>query len=85
MIEGKIYDAQGKELNHIVVSGGNALSRKILRDLTAKDISLLQIQKARKQFAIPARDSTEFVIVFLSPKRGAAQFSARVVSARAAT
>jgi hypothetical protein len=82
-IEGKIYDSQGRELGHEIISGGNALSRKVLRDLTAKDISVLQVQKARQQFAIPAKESTEFVIVFLNPNLNATKFNARVISARA--
>jgi hypothetical protein len=81
-IEGRIFDLEGTELSHEVVSGGNALSLKILRDLTSKDISLLQGQKARRQFEIPPKESTEFVIVFLNPKRNVAKFQARVASAR---
>ncbi|MBI4523856.1 MAG: zinc-ribbon domain-containing protein [Deltaproteobacteria bacterium] len=80
-VEAQIFDAQGKEIEKQVVSVGNAVSAKIIRDMSFQEISILQQQSPMKRFEIPPDDSAKFVVVFLKPGREVKHFTCRVVSA----
>lgn len=82
-VEGQIFDAEGKEIDHQIISLGNAISSKIIRDLTAQEISILQKLNPQKRFEIPPDESAAFVIVFLKPSAEVKNFSCRVLSAEA--
>ena len=79
-VEGYIFNAEGKEIDRQIISVGNAISSKILRDLTAQEISILQKLNPQKRFEIPPDESAGFVIVFLKPSAEVANFGCRVLS-----
>ena len=80
-IEGYVYNTEGEEIERQIISIGNALSSKIIKDLEAKEISILQELKPQKRFGISPQESAAFVIVFLKPTREIKNFSCRVRSA----
>ncbi len=80
-LEGQIFNAEGKEIDRQTISVGNAISSKILRDLTAQEISILQKLNPQKRFEVPPDESAGFVIVFLKPSAEVKNFSCRVLSA----
>lgn len=80
-IEGQLYDAQGKEIGRQAVWVGNAITPKIIKDLTAQEISILQKLSPQKRFEIPPQKAATFVIVFLRPRGTIKDFSFRVLSA----
>ena len=80
-IAGQLYNQAGKEIEQQTIWIGNAISPKIVRGMTAQDISDLQRLKPLKTFEIPPGDSVPFTIVFLKPNREAKNFSCEIVSA----
>lgn len=82
-VEGHIFNAEGKEIDRQIISLGNAISSKILRDLTSQEISILQRLNPQKRFEIPPDESAGFVIVFLRPSTEVKNFSCRVLSVNA--
>ncbi len=80
-VEGHIYNAAGKEIKRQDIWVGNAISPKIIRDLTAQEISILQKLSPQKRFQIPPEESAGFVIIFLKPNGEIKDFSCRVLSA----
>jgi hypothetical protein len=80
-VEGHIFNAEGKEIDRQIISLGNAISSKILRDLTSQEISILQRLNPQKRFEILPDESAGFVIVFLRPSTEVKNFSCRVLSA----
>ncbi len=83
-IEAQVYNHEGKEIERQVISIGNAISSKILRDLTAQEISILQKLSPQKGFEIPPEKSATFVIVFQKPRGEIKSFSCRVLAAKEA-
>jgi hypothetical protein len=79
-VEGIIFNAEGKEIDRQTISVGNAISSKILRDLTPQEISILQRLNPQKRFEIAADGSAPFVIVLLKASSEVKNFSCRVVS-----
>lgn len=79
-VEGFIFNAEGKEIDRQTISVGNAISSKILRDLTTQEISILQRLNPQKRFEISPDQSAGFVIVFLKPSAEVKNFSCRVLS-----
>ena len=77
-VEGHIFNAEGKEIDRQTISVGNALSSKIIRDLTAQEISILQKLNPQKRFEISPDESAGFVIVFLKPSAEVKNFSCRI-------
>lgn len=80
-VEGRVYDAHGKEVGRQAVWVGNAITPKILKDLTAQEITILQKLSPQKRFEIPPQKAASFVIVFLRPPGEIKNFSCRVISA----
>lgn len=80
-VEGHIFNAAGKEIDQQTISIGNAISSKIIRDLTAQEISILQKLNPQKRFEISPDESAGFVIVFLKPSGEVKNFSCRILSA----
>ena len=80
-VAGQIYNQEGKEVEQQIVWIGNAISAKIVRGMTAQDISDLQRLPPLKTFDIPPGDSVPFTIVFLRPAKGVKDFSCAVVTA----
>jgi hypothetical protein len=81
-LTGKVYNRDGKEIEHQTIWVGNTLSPKILRGMTVEDIPQLQELKPLKSFEIPPGDSIPFTIVFLRSAKSASEFSCEVVSAQ---
>lgn len=81
-LTGKVYNRDGKEIEHQTIWVGNTLSPKILRGMTAEDIPQLQELKPLKTFEIPPGDSIPFTIVFLRSAKNASEFSCEVVNAQ---
>lgn len=79
-VEGHIFNAEGKEIDRQIISLGNAISSKILRDLTSQEISILQKLNPQKRFEILPDESAGFVIVFLRPSTEVKNFSCRILS-----
>ena len=75
-VEATLYDGQGR-VDTKVVSAGN---RTMLRDLSEKEIALLQRLDPRRVVA-PGESST-FLIVFLEPPGTVREFSSRVSNVR---
>ncbi|HXG52350.1 MAG TPA: DUF3426 domain-containing protein [candidate division Zixibacteria bacterium] len=80
-VGGRVYDREGKEIEQQSMWVGNAISRKIIRGMTAQDIQDLQRLKPLKTFEIPPGDSVPFAIVFLKPSKEIASFSFEVIGA----
>ncbi|MBI2359933.1 MAG: zinc-ribbon domain-containing protein [Deltaproteobacteria bacterium] len=80
-VEGRVYDAHGKEVGRQAVWAGNAITPTIPKDLTAQEISILQKLSPQRRFEIPPQKAASFVIVFLRPPGEIKNFSARVISA----
>jgi predicted Zn finger-like uncharacterized protein len=81
-IAGKLYDTGGQALDEKVIYCGNVISAKVLKDLTQRELSILQKLNPPKRFMIEPGGSSTFVIVFMDPPRAAAEFSAQVVAAQ---
>jgi hypothetical protein len=85
-VEGAVYDSAGKEIEKHAISIGNPISARIIRDLTAQEVSILQRLNPQKSFEISPEQSREFAIVFLKPKgQEIAGFTLRVSAARETT
>jgi hypothetical protein len=82
-IEAQIYDAKGKPIGKETVYLGNALSSKIIQDMTPREIALLQSLKPENAYRIEPSQAVPFTIVLPKPKEGVSSFSCRVVSAEA--
>jgi len=80
-IAGQVYNQEGKEIEQQTIWVGNAISPKIVRGMSAQDISDLQRLKPLKTFEIPPGDSVPFTIVFLKQNKEARNFSCEIVSA----
>ncbi len=81
-VEGQIYSVGGERIKSQAISVGNAISTKIIQDMTAREISILQRLKPQKRFEIPPEESAAFTIVFLKPTKKIKSFSCRVLSAK---
>jgi len=81
-VTGKVYNRDGKEIEHQTIWVGNTLSPKIIRGMTVEDIPQLQELKPLKSFEIPPGDSIPFTIVFLRSAKSASEFSCEVVNAQ---
>lgn len=78
---GRIFSAEGKEIEQQAMWIGNAISPKIVRGLTAQDITGLQKLEPLRNFEIPPGDSVPFTLVFLKPNRAAHNFTCEVTAA----
>lgn len=83
-IESVIYDGQGNPLESKSIYCGNAMSLKIVRDLSSKEISLLQRLEPPQRFEIRPGEAAAFTVVFMNPPAGLKEFSTRVVTAQRA-
>ncbi len=81
-IAGKLYDNAGGPLDQKVISCGNVISTKVLKDLTPQEVSILQKLSPPKKFVIESGESSTFVIVFMDPPRQAVEFTTQVVAAQ---
>ena len=75
---------EGKEVGRQVTFVGNAISARIIQDMTFREIELLQSLKPQSAYRIPANESASFTIVFPKPEAAVESFSCRVLSAEAA-
>lgn len=82
-ISGKLFDNTGAPLGEPkVISCGNVISTKVLKDLTPQEVSILQKLSPPKKFVIEPGESSTFVIVFMDPPRQAVEFATQVVAAQ---
>jgi predicted Zn finger-like uncharacterized protein len=81
-VTGKIYNRDGKEIEHQTIWVGNTISPKIIRGMTVEDIPQLQELKPLKSFEVPPGDSIPFAIVFLKSTKNANEFTCEVVNAQ---
>ena len=81
-LEGLIHTARGKEIGRQTISVGNPISSKLIRDMTVREIAILQRLKPQKRFEIAPDGSAAFTIVFLKPAKGIKAFSCRVLSTK---
>ena len=84
-IEARLFDAEGKQVGQQITFVGNAISAKIIQDMTLREITLLQSLKPQNNYRISPNGSANFTIVFPKPKTAVESFSCRVVSAEVAT
>ena len=82
-IEALLFDAEGKQVGRQVTYVGNAISARIIKDMSLREISLLQSLKPQNAYHIPPDGSADFTIVFPKPKAAVASFSCRVLAADA--
>ena len=82
-IEAQLFDAEGKQVGRQITFVGNAISARIIQDMTFREISLLQSLMPQSAYRIPANKSADFTIVFPKPKAPVESFTCRVVSADA--
>ena len=54
----------------------------MLKDLTPREVSILQKLSPPKRFTIEPGESSTFVIVFMDPPRQAVEFSTQVIAAQ---
>lgn len=81
-VESALYDAAGTSLLAKSIFCGNAMSLKIVKDLSSKEISILQKLQPPQRFEIAPGDAAGFSVVFLDPPAEFVEFSARVASAQ---
>jgi len=81
-LEGLIHTAGGKQIGQQTISVGNPISSKIIRDMTLREIAILQRLKPQRRFAIAPDGSAAFTIVFLKPGKDIKAFSCRVLSTK---
>ena len=79
-VTGKVYNRDGKEIEHQTIWVGNTISPKIIRGMTVEDIPQLQELKPLKSFEVPPGDSMPFTIVFLKSTKNANEFTCEVVN-----
>ncbi|HEX6436016.1 MAG TPA: zinc-ribbon domain-containing protein [Candidatus Binatia bacterium] len=84
-IGGETFGSDEKSIEQQEMWIGNAISAKIIRGMTAQDISDLQRLKPLKTFEIPPGDSVPFTIVFLKPAKAVKKFTATVMTAEEET
>ena len=72
----------GRPLDEKVIYCGNVISTKVLKDLTPRELSVLQKLNPTKRFMIEPGESSTFVIVFMEPPRGAVEYAVQVVGAQ---
>lgn len=80
-VRGRLLSSTGAVIAEKSIYCGNAVSAKILGDLTPREVSVLQKIAPPKQFGIKPGDSAPFVIVFMAPPKDAAELSAQVIAA----
>lgn len=80
-VEAQIFDSEGKPLARQAIFLGNAISAKIIKEMSLREIALLQSLKPQKAYPIPPHESVNFTIVFPKPKAPVDSFSCRVLSA----
>jgi len=80
-VSGQVYDRDGKQIEQQTVWVGNAISPKIVRGMSAQDISDLQRLEPLKTFDIPPGDTVPFTIVFLKGAKAIKEFTCGVVAA----
>lgn len=81
-IESALIDGAGRPVETKSIYCGNAMSLKIVKDLSSKEISLLQRLEPPKRFEIRPGESAGFSVVFLTPPPSLKEFTTRVVSAQ---
>jgi predicted Zn finger-like uncharacterized protein len=80
-VRARLLGAGDEVLREKTIFCGNSVSAKVLRDMTTREVSVLQKIAPPKQFGIKPGDSTPFVIVFMDPPKDVAELSAQVVAA----
>jgi predicted Zn finger-like uncharacterized protein len=80
-ITGKLLDEAGRALEEKTIHCGNVISTKVLKDLTHREVSVLQTLSPPPRFMIEPGESSTFVIVFMEPPSAATTFAAQVVAA----
>jgi len=81
-IRGTMYNNAGRAVEEKTIYCGSVISTKVLKDLTPRELSILQKLSPPKQFALEPGEAATFVIVFMDPPRAAVEFSAQVVAAQ---
>ncbi len=81
-VEGQIHAGEGKEIARQAISVGNPISQKIIRDMTVREIAILQRLRPQKRFEVAPEGSAAFTIVFLKPTKEIKTFSCQVLSAK---
>lgn len=84
-IEASIYNIEGNKIDQKTISMGNPFSPKIIRDMTEREIFLLQSLDPQNAFTIPPSESVDFTIVFPKPDENITTFSCRLVAAAVVT
>lgn len=84
-VEAQLFDAEGKPLARQAIFLGNAISAKIIKEMSLREIALLQSLKPQNPYPIPPNESVNFTIVFPKPGSPVESFSCRVLSAEAAS
>jgi len=80
-----LYDAGGREVDQKTIYCGNVISAKVLKDLTQRELSVLQTFSPPKRYMIEPGTTSAFVIVFMDPPTDAAGFTTKVVAAQRQT
>ena len=84
-IAGKLMDSDGAVIDQKVISCGNVISARVLKDLTPQEVSILQKLSPPQHFTIGPGEVSTFVIVFMDPPAHAVEFVAQAVAARRQT
>lgn len=80
-VEAQLFDSEGKPLARQAIFLGNAISAKIIEEMSLREIALLQSLKPQNAYPIPPHESVNFTIVFPKPGVPVDSFSCRVLSA----
>jgi predicted Zn finger-like uncharacterized protein len=81
-VAGSLYGVDGKLLAEKTIYCGNVISTRVLKGLSRREVSILQELNPPRQFALDSGEASTFVIVFMDPPQGVAEFSARISAAR---
>lgn len=79
-IEGRLYSTRG-EVGRQLVFCGAAVSPGRVRQLSAREVELLQSLEPPRDYMLAPGDGTRFMVAFLDPPRELSEFTVKVVSA----
>ena len=79
-ITGKLYDSGNRPLEQKTIYCGNVISTKVIKELTSRELSIVQGVNPPSRFTVEPGGTSTFVIVFMEPPRDAVEFSAQVVA-----
>jgi hypothetical protein len=81
-VTGSLHGADGRLLAEKTIYCGNVISTRVLKDLSRREVSIIQDLSPPAQFALQSGEASTFVIVFMDPPPEQVEFRVRVSGAQ---